>query len=321
MHEHVNHLSLCAGIGGIDLGLRSVCKGLRTVAMVKREAFCTAVLVKAMEQGELDPCPIYPDLVRFPWNHFRGRVDLITGGFPCQPFAICGSRKATEDERHLWPYIKDGIESIRPAAVFFENVDGIATAKSPGYHSVLHNVLSDLEGMGYRATAGCFTAAEVGATHQRRRWFILGLNAAVANTDPDTRDEGQSRRASGEVQEEGTRLRGGESQGQAGEEPWSGDQLAYRNGSGLEVAVPGDPQEGRQDAGRPAAGCGEHRFPAGPGQRPYQWEHPRAIKSCVGGKPHGIPFRVDRLRALGNAVVPQVAALAFSKLYWRLQGE
>ena len=209
MHEHVNHLSLCAGIGGIDLGLRSVCKGLRTVAMVEREAFCTAVLVKAMEEGELDPCPIYPDLVRFPWNYFRGRVDLITGGFPCQPFAICGSRKATEDERHLWPYIKDGIESIRPAAVFFENVDGIATAKSPGYHSVLHNVLSDLEAMGYRATAGQFSAQEVGAPHLRKRWFILGL----AHPNSDSRNQGESRRASGEVPATGPGLRRGQGQG------------------------------------------------------------------------------------------------------------
>ena len=182
----MHHLSICAGIGGIDLGLRRAIKDLRTVAMVEVEAFCIAHLVAKMEAGELDAAPIYPDLHRFPWARYRGCVDIISGGFPCQPFSTAGSRKATEDPRHLWPVIKAGVALLRPSVVFFENVDGIVSAKSPGYHSVLHHVLSDLESLGFRATAGCYTAAEVGAPHLRKRWFIIG----VCNTDCNSKPNG-----------------------------------------------------------------------------------------------------------------------------------
>ena len=250
------HLSLCSGIGGIDLGLRRVVKGIRTVAMVERESFCIANLVKAMEQGALDPCPIYPDLVRFPWNRYTGRVDIVSGGFPCQPFSISGSRKSTEDERHLWPHIKSGVAVLKPKVCFFENVDGIITARSPGYHSVLHHVLCDLESMGYRATAGQFTAEEVGAPHMRKRWFIL------AHSDSERLE------------------RRDESFGQSSDQWPAGEGCPQRSNEPARTVVPG-----------------------------------------LGRYVDGVPSRVDRLRALGNAVVPAVAARAFSTLWHRLESE
>ncbi len=147
--------------------------------MVEREAYLSALLVSKMEEGLLDPCPIFGDLVSFDWARYRGLVHLVSGGVPCQPFSYAGKRDGVEDPRHLWPHVRNGLKILRPEIVFFENVAGISTAKSPGYHSVLHHVLSDLEGLGFRATAGEFSAAEVGAPHLRRRWFILGL----ADTD------------------------------------------------------------------------------------------------------------------------------------------
>ena len=222
----IHHLSP-AGIGGIDLGLRRVVGNIRTVAMVEREAFCCANLVKAMEEGELDPCPIYADLLRFPWQKYRGVVDIVSGGFPCQPFSEAGLRKSTEDDRHLWPHIKAGLAILRPGVCFFENVEGIATAKSPGYHSVLHNVLCDLEQMGYRATAGCFSAEEVAAPHRRKRWFILGL------ADSDPCDQGEPRRASRELPQEGQGLRRRQSQRQAREESWGSRELDFGDSGGF----------------------------------------------------------------------------------------
>lgn len=253
MDDNCNHLSLCAGIGGIDLGLRRVVRNLSTVAMVERETFCIANLVKEMEKGTLDPCPVYTDLLRFPWERFRGRVDIVSGGFPCQPFSVAGSRKATEDSRHLWPHIKAGVSVLRPSFCFFENVDGIASAKSPGYHSVLHHVLSDLEEMGFRATAGQFSAEEVGAPHLRKRWFIL----------------------------------------------------AHSDSEGL---------EGRK---QPFTEC-SNQWPVGPSCPQRSDEPPRTTQPGLGGHVDGVPNRVDRLRALGNAVVPEVAATAFRTLWWRL---
>jgi len=173
------HFSLFAGIGGIDLGLRSVVKGLRTVGYVEGEAFCIAHLVAQMEAGKLDSAPIFPSFREVNFRRFSGSVDIVSGGFPCQPFSTAGKREGVEDPRHLWPGIVRALEILRPQVAFFENVDGIASAKSPGYHSVLHHVLSDLEGLGFRATAGSYSAEEVGAPHRRKRWFILAV------CDPD----------------------------------------------------------------------------------------------------------------------------------------
>lgn len=323
MNDYISHLSLCAGIGGVDLGLRRVVRNLSTVAMVEREAFCAANLVQKMEEGELDPCPVYTDLLRFPWERFRGRVDIVSGGFPCQPFSVAGSRKATEDERHLWPHIKSGMSVLGNRVCFFENVDGIASAKSPGYHSVLHHVLSDLEEMGFRATAGQFSAKEVGAPHLRKRWFILG----VAHPDSDPRDQRQSRRTCGEVSEEGSGLRRGQSQGQAGEEPGSCGELAHSDHGREQLSS--EQGSGQLPVGEMPWSDGEE-WPAGFGEQQHDWEYPRTLESGLGRPAHGVPGevdcpkrgghldRVDRLRALGNAVVPAVAAKAFSTLWWRL---
>ena len=299
-HITTNHLSLCSGIGGMDLGLKRVVKGLRTVAYVEGEAFPTNVLVQKMAEGWLDSAPIYPDLRRFSWEKYRGLVDFITGGFPCQPFSSAGSRKAVEDDRHLWPYIKQGIGIIRPRAVFFENVDGIASCKSPGYHSVLHNVFCDLEEMGYSAEAGVYTAEEVGAPHTRRRWFILGVaNSYIEGLEGHTRH----------VQRQ-------ERQGQGGQGLRSTAKSCLE-----EVADTGHicrevPSCGEQPTKQQFRSNGQ-AWPAGPGERQHEWEPPRTVVLPMGGSSNGFPSRVDRLRALGNACVPEVAAIAFTDLWSR----
>jgi DNA (cytosine-5)-methyltransferase 1 len=370
--DTVNHLSLCSGIGGIDLGLRAVVEGCRSVAYVEIEAFAVAHLVAQMEAGGLDSAPVFTDLHDFPWQDFAGVVDIISGGFPCQPFSHAGNQAGVEDPRHLWPTIAKGIGIVRPGCVFFENVDGIASAKSPGYHSVLHHVISDLEGMGYKATAGCFTASEVGAPHLRKRWFILGL----ADADRDTRRQGEPRRAGRELSTEGEGLRGGQVKGKAGQESWRSGELADSISKGLEGhawnehneegptgrrAISGStppcriqrgnwrrvlfaseckgfPDEAWCPCGLDYCECGcpgptedgwqyiedgyqmwakrEQHWPARPREHQHNWEPPRVTQSSVGRDADGLPFRVDRLRALGNAVVPAVAARAFATL-WR----
>ncbi len=162
----VTHVSLCAGYGGIDLGLKRAIPSLRTVAFSEIEAFACANLVSKMESGYLDPAPIWTDLKTFPWGYFRGVVDILSGGYPCQPFSTSGRRKGEHDPRHLWPFIADGIAAMRPRVCFFENVEGHITLG-------LSNVIEDLATMGYRATWGIFSAAEVGAPHSRKRVFIL----------------------------------------------------------------------------------------------------------------------------------------------------
>ena len=171
----ITHLSLCSGYEGIGLGLRRVLPNLREIAYVEREGFPVANLVAKMEAGELDAAPVFTDVKTFPYGKFRGCVDILSGGFPCQPFSAAGKRKATDDPRHLFPYIRDGIRECQPRIVFLENVEGIISSKTPDGESVLQYVLRELEGLDYIATAGVFSAAEVSAPHQRKRVFILGL--------------------------------------------------------------------------------------------------------------------------------------------------
>lgn len=309
----MRHLSLCAGIGGIDLGLHRCIKGLRTVAMVEREAFCIAHLVTKMQAGELDAAPIYPDLHRFPWSKYRGCVDLVSGGFPCQPFSAAGLRKATEDPRHLWPVIKSGLAVLRPRACFFENVDGIVNAPSPGYHSVLHNVLCDLERLGFRSTAGCFTASEVGAPHKRKRWFILGVcdSDQHSKSDKPFNDEASLLSSHSEL----------------------ADTNSVRRGESVEL-----PELCTNEFRQPPYAGGittkaeelneEYCWPSGPSQAQFEWEARRTVERSVGGSTDGLPGeleqcpnRRDRLRALGNAVVPGTAARAFATLWYELNPE
>tara|TARA_S200002703_G_scaffold90203_1_gene77801 strand:+ start:1466 stop:2374 length:909 start_codon:yes stop_codon:yes gene_type:complete len=294
----VTHLSLCAGIGGIDLGLGRAVRGLRTIAFCEREAFACSVLAHAHESGLMDAAPIFTDLHGFPWHQFRGLVDIVSGGFPCQPFSLAGDRKSTEDERHLWPSISRGLGIVQPSVAFFENVGGISTAKSEGFHSVLHHVLSDLEGLGYSATAGLFTAEEVGAPHIRERWFILG----VRNTDDDSEsDVSFNAEVAGVSSDAGL-----------------ADSNSPPESRGR---IPGRVHSEHSDLDSSSKPRGKwEEWPARPGEPQRKEEEPRTIVGELGRTADGIPPRLDSLRALGNAVVPAVAELAFRTLWNRLQG-
>jgi site-specific DNA-cytosine methylase len=165
-------ISFCSGYGGIERGLDLAGVKHRVLAYVEIEAFAIANLVAKMESGQLVPAPIFTDLKTFPAHLFRGCVDIITGGYPCQPFSAAGKRLGTEDPRHLWPYILDHINAIRPVRCIFENVEGHISLG-------LREVIGDLEGAGYSATWGIFSAAEVGAPHQRKRVYILATPRAA----------------------------------------------------------------------------------------------------------------------------------------------
>jgi site-specific DNA-cytosine methylase len=237
-------IAFCAGYGGIERGLDLAGVEHRVVAYVEIEAFAIANLVNKMESGQLPPAPIYTDIKTFPSEVFRDRVDLITGGYPCQPFSAAGQRRGTDDPRHLWPFIRRHIQTIRPVQCFFENVEGHISLG-------LRTVISDLEEDGYRATWGIFSAREVGAPHQRKRVYIL------ADTDS-------------------TSWQGGCLPSGVHEE----HSIAYSSGNGV-----------RDEASQ-------------------QWLPEPRLGRVVDGCAH----RVDRLRLLGNGVVPQTAAKAYSTL-------
>lgn len=164
----INVLSICAGIGGIDLGLHRAIEGARTVCYVEREASALAILATQIKNGALDDAPIWSDAVTFDGKPWRGAVDIIAAGFPCQSISTAGKRQGikTHTKSGLWFQVKRIIEEIQPQQVFLENVGNIV-AKG------LDQVLSDLAKIGYDAEWLCCYATDAGINQARLRWFCL----------------------------------------------------------------------------------------------------------------------------------------------------
>lgn len=282
-------LSLCAGIGGIDLGLERL-GAARTVCYVEREAFPAACLVAAMQEGRLAQAPIWSDLRTFDARAWRGSVDLVVGGYPCQPFSAAGRRLGAADPRHLWPEVLRIYRESGARYLFCENVAGHL---SLGFASVL----ADLAEVGADVEWGVFTASEVGAPHRRERLFFLA----------DRHGDGLAlKRSSG--------LLHGERQALGDHADGCGEDVGHTHRAGLSEHR--WPIAGEQEL--PAVEYAG--FPPGPDDREgwAEWVAAGGPQPCVRRGADGLPNRVDRLRALGNAVVPQVAALAFSELWQRI---
>ncbi len=165
--QPIHVLSLCSGGGGLDRGVELAIPGARTICYVEREGFAVAYLVAAMEAGSLRPAPCFTNLRSFDGRPWRGIVDIITAGYPCQPFSYAGKRIGADDPRHLWPHVARIIGEVEPGLVFLENVPGHVSLGFP-------EVLEELRSLGYQATAGLYSAEEVGSSQKRERLFILG---------------------------------------------------------------------------------------------------------------------------------------------------
>lgn len=227
----MNVLSLFSGIGGLELGLEWA--GMTTVGQVEIDPYCRRVLAKHWPE-----VPRHDDVrttVEWWRSQPRPGVDVVAGGFPCQPTSDAGRRLAQADPRWLWPAMLDVIQGIRPAWVVGENVPGLRTRG-------LAVVERDLRSAGYRVRTGSISACAMGAPHPRKRLFILA------------HAEGEGRCTWGNV------------------------------------------------GGSAPAKIVEHQARRRPRRRDWWASEPR-----VGRVAHGVPAGVDRRRALGNAVVPQVA--------------
>jgi len=360
----MNGLAICSGVGGIELGLRLTDPEYKTVCYIEREAYPVAVTIKKMEEGLLDEAPIWDDLRTFNGKPWCGKVDIITAGFPCQPWSAAGKREGTEDERWLWPDIFKIICDIRPRTIFLENVPGLLNGG-------VEIILRDLAKIGYDAIWNVFSAIGVGANHLRKRIFILaypqgiGLsesrdvykqsgrtsvsgaskNMPRGGTPEHTRasEKGEDvanpqGEGSGRLQNEGQKERSHNS------DELSGECCGIRGKKDVANAESRNSgeqtkQEGREDSGggsedlsdteciRGKAGVagqdsGESRGPGELDDRYNEEGRERiegevgwwAVEPELGRLAHGVPYRVDRLRADGNGVVPLVAAYAYCYL-------
>ena len=150
--------SLCTGYGGLDMGLQSVIGG-EVLWQFEYDKHASKIL-----KHNHPHIPNHGDITATDWD--LPRVDWLTAGYPCQPFSTAGKRKGTDDARHIWPYIKDAIRVLRPRGVLLENVAGHL---SLGFGQVL----GDLAAIGYDARWVCVRAADAGAPHSRKRLFIV----------------------------------------------------------------------------------------------------------------------------------------------------
>ena len=307
------HLDLFSGIGGFSLGMEAT-GGFETVAFCEIEKFPRKILkkhwpdvkqykdIKELTNEQLETDGIIP-------------IDIITGGYPCQPFSVAGSQRGEKDKRHLWPEMFRLVKECRPTWVIGENVSGHIKLG-------LDTVLEDLESEGYSTRAFSISASSVGANHKRERVWIVGHsqhNGSSSSTKSrsfkETSDDNQERkneagefagagRSNGSENVENTRrtlrqgsLFGTENANETGQE--DANQFE-RSSSTSENGISNTNGSGLQGLGS------ERELREGQEKRSFGWERWWELEPNVGRVANGVSKRMDRLKGLGNSLVPAI---------------
>lgn len=268
--------SLFSGIGGLDLGLQRA--GMTIRWQVEIDPFCQRVLAKHWPN-----MPRYGDVRELTGEELE-HVDLVCGGFPCQPVSTAGKRLWQADERWLWPELARLPRVVRPRLVVLENVVGLLAGP-------MADVLGDLASLGFDAEWSLLSAAEMGAPHLRERVFVLAYDARdLRGTPRHARPVAPDwRRAlAADPHSVGRRANIGDLHGRQPDAAGCCQASADHDGLG--------------GGTRPLVASRVRPSGAQPPGGPW-WE----VEPDVGRVVHGVSDRVDRLRALGNAVVPQCA--------------
>ena len=323
----MRHVDLCSGIGGFALGFEWA--GLSKPVLfcdidpwsrkVLRKNWHDVPIAEDVKELANDPERFVPD------------CDILTAGYPCQPFSVAGKQRGAEDDRHIWTEIRTIVEAKRPAWCVFENVYGHVRMG-------LDEVLSDLEGASYATKAFIVPACAVNAPHRRDRVFIIGRNVGdseharspattlTRSTVETGNDKSQGKKASGKSKGTGRRKHDstvaypdGDDGGHRGrtKSPKREARVEHRGGgkrqpvgqSGEDVAYPNDERPQGWLHRREGAGWQSELGHAGRGGSAHgqSGENQWSTEPDVGRVAHGIPRRVDRIRGLGNAIVPQIA--------------
>ncbi len=266
----MRYISLFSGIGALDLAVRSVL-GAETEAYVEIDGFCQKVLRARMKDGYLEKAEIFGDVRKFKWE----KTDMVVGGFPCQPFSLAGERKGESDDRNMWPDTLRVIRMARPEYVFLENVPGLLSGDGEGRQPYVYTILANLAEEGFDAEWEIIGADDAGAPHRRKRWFCFAYRKLA-----DSNSSGYIHRES-EIDSDKRRI----------------DALSDTSHSCDEISER------------------SFNYPPGPSDS-SGWEYLLSIMPEVepafcrisddGEKLH----RMDRLKALGNAVAWQAGAIA-----------
>lgn len=271
----LSHGSLFSGIGGFDLAAQWM--GWTNVFQCEKDDWCRKVLAKNFPQTER-----FADIKEFDATKYNGAIDIISGGFPCQPFSVAGQRKGKKDDRYLWEEMLRVIGEVEPTYVVGENVTGIIGL-------ALDTVLSDLEAQGYTTETFIIPACSKNAWHRRDRVWIVAYTNSIGRQD--------EQKEAGELIHNGKRNSKAKEQGR--------EQQQCRAGKSSSVL-----------ANTNNTGCEEQRKSITNGAELFApkcsswWQAEPAVGRVV----DGLSDRVDRLKGLGNAIVPQVAYEIFSAI-------
>jgi len=291
-------LDLFSGLGGFSLGLERT-GHFKTVAFCDNDKYSRLILDKHWKGTK-----VYEDIRQITKEQFDADgieyPDIITGGFPCQPFSIAGKQKGTSDDRHLWPEMFRIIKTFQPRFVIGENVRGIVNIQDG---LVFETVCTDLESEGYEVQPFNIPAAGVGAPHRRERIWFIAVREDVANTIGNDEGEEISRGNEEEdfVQEEhrkndhSSRFSSGASAIRSSDHGHETDVANTESSIGDELQV--DTRDGKFETQEiPRDGSSLRREGS-------WWD----VEPNVGRVANGISGRVYRLKGLGNSIVPQIA--------------
>lgn len=275
----MKHGSLFSGIGGFDLAAEWM--GWENVFHCENNTFCQKIL-KHYWPNAIS----YGDITKTDFSIHRGQIDIVTGGFPCQPFSSAGKRKGTKDDRHLWPEMLRTIREIQPQWIVGENVFGIINWSGG---MVFEQVQSDLEAEGYESQAYVLPACATNAPHRRNRvWFVAHSNRQRSNGNENEvlankRHNAQHDTRQGVV----NRI------------------TSNPNGLGRKGGIKG--LQATQRQGYDSSYSSERELR-------NSWERDDLPAPTIIGMDDGLPEDLDRIKALGNAVVPQVVYEIFKAI-------
>jgi DNA (cytosine-5)-methyltransferase 1 len=277
----LRHLDLFSGLGGFSLGLEAT-GGFETVAFCDIEKFSRKVLKKHWPNVKQ-----YKDIKELTYEQIKkdtlAPIDIITGGYPCQPFSVAGSQRGEKDKRHLWPDMFRIVKECKPTWVIGENVSGHIKLG-------LDTVLQDLESEGYSVRAFSISASSIGANHQRERVWII----AHSNME-NTRQHGGGIESTWNTESFGSRT---------SEETERSANSSQINGSGEGASSMAESSDTNSQGlqGRRS----EQQLRKDETERPTSWDSWWEFEPNVGRVANGIPNRVDRLKGLGNSLVPAI---------------
>jgi len=334
----MNELALFAGAGGGILGGHLL--GWRTVCAVEWESYPASVLCARQNDGLLPPFPIWDDVQTFDGKPWRGIVDVVSGGFPCQDISAAGKGAGIDGERSgMWGEMARIIHEVRPRFVFVEN-SPMLTSRGLG------RVLGDLASMGFDAKWGVLGAADIGANHQRDRIWIVAKQMGNSDNNgqitPEIREIAEPRGNDNKAKQNETIQSQGSgeqhetlaySRCELWDEGNSGDLdtqeeigtsspiLNQSSGEGCGEDQVADTREIRPCGEKTEQGLARELRFAECGVDRNWWQRepefvPRTTQRNMGGVVDGLASRVDRLKAIGNGQVPLCAATA-----WRILSE